>query len=67
MNKELKPCPFCGGEAAMKEWKFYTFGGNEAKRYSVRCKNEDCIICHTTDVYHTKKQAIEKWNTRAED
>jgi len=50
---ELKPCPFCGGEAEYG----LTFAGEE-----VYCKK-----CHAAmPRISTKEQAIEAWNTRAE-
>lgn len=56
MSNELKPCPFCGGEAA--------FGANSCQGFEyVRC-----VSCkaRTWSCYNTKEQAAEAWNTRAE-
>lgn len=53
---ELKPCPFCGGEAA--------FGANSCQGFEyVRC-----VSCkaRTWSCYNTEEQAAEAWNTRAE-
>lgn len=50
-DKKLKPCPFCGGEARIKN-----FYGNRF----VQC--EDCRT--TTSVYSKKEKAIAVWNTR---
>ena len=52
--KELKPCPFCGGEAEIEMdenwyWNYYVF-----------C--QECKI--TTDYYETADEAIEAWNRR---
>ena len=55
MANELKPCPFCGGEA-----KLFTARGkcNQIVR---------CLACNVSPGYRqTKKEAIEAWNTRAE-
>lgn len=50
----LKPCPFCGGEAKVIENNSYT------DIHSVICKN-----CFTeSDRYQTQEKAIEAWNTR---
>lgn len=49
---ELKPCPFCEGEAEIKG----------RARYWVECGK--CFT--TTDMYITVEQAIDAWNTRAE-
>jgi len=54
---ELKPCPFCGGEAetltAESMYGGYLFG--------IMCN--DC--CSRGDIYDTEAEAIEAWNTRA--
>ena len=50
-NKELLPCPFCGGEAELNPH-FYDF--------LIACSS--CGI--GTHFYHTKREAIEAWNTR---
>lgn len=49
---ELKPCPFCGGEA---------------KLYSGRIKYVFCKECFATNEdVKTESEAIEAWNTRHE-
>lgn len=55
---ELKPCPFCGGEAEILTAESM-HGGN---LYGVMC---DCCAGRA-DVYDTEAEAIEAWNTRAE-
>jgi Lar family restriction alleviation protein len=56
---ELKPCPFCGGckigFAISKGSRGYP------DQYDVCC--DDCGA--STDLFHEKIQAVEKWNTRA--
>lgn len=53
--KELKPCPFCGGEAGLFAYEIFV-------EYSVYCKS-----CHNgTDEYRSKEGAIEAWNRRIE-
>ena len=50
-NKELLPCPFCGGEAEIN-------GISEV--HYISCKN-----CYAeTRVYGSKAEAINAWNTR---
>jgi Lar family restriction alleviation protein len=49
---ELKPCPFCGGEAEM-------IGGSGGSYWLV-CSG--CSIC--SPMYNTSKAAIEAWNRR---
>lgn len=58
MTEKLKPCPFCGGEAAL--WK--TLSGD----YHIECINM-CDIKPGTLCYHTKEKAITAWNTRVID
>lgn len=58
MSEELKPCPFCGGEAAIYEPITTRF-------WFVRCSNGDtCSTCGPDR--GTRSEAIEAWNTRAE-
>lgn len=52
---ELKPCPFCGGEARFKVW------GNVA---GVEC--DRCGIGTHTACIDEYQNAIDAWNTRAE-
>ena len=61
MKTELKPCPFCGGEAEEKSQTASLF--NTRNVWYIRCKS-----CHSTGEpkWHPK-QAIEAWNRRAED
>lgn len=74
MTNDLKPCPFCGGEAYIR---------NSAGGWYVRCANKKrdylplmyegspyypaCFLAHTKSYgYETKEQAITAWNQRAE-
>lgn len=52
MSEELKPCPFCGGDAN-------TIG--ERNWWDV-----ECVYCgvRTTNEYESEEKAIEAWNTR---
>ena len=57
-RKELKPCPFCGGEADFHCWK---------SGWTVECNNNYCEILPETGVYRSKEEAAEAWNRRAGD
>ena len=55
MVNELKPCPFCGGEA---DW----FWDGINQRWQIRC--EDCTAVVSCDGL---EDAIEAWTRRCED
>lgn len=59
MHSELKPCPFCGGEAS-NVWIPYIGGGG----YGNVIECDDCWA--KTGYYDTEAEAIKAWNTRAE-
>lgn len=53
MKNELKPCPFCGGEASL----------HIHDRYGVECDNCSMGLgC----IKLTKEEAIQAWNTRVD-
>lgn len=60
---ELKPCPFCGGEAVLEPYKARK--GYEA---NIQC-NGKCLLTMHTITYDTEEEAIENvieaWNRRA--
>lgn len=56
MKTELKPCPFCGGEAEVN-----MLLGN----YCITCKY--CMGAIAPAPYQTKDEAIKAWNRRAND
>jgi len=58
---ELKPCPFCGGEANVVH---LTFTGNG---YLARCDgyvDDDCIAASNSVTHRTREEAIAAWNRR---
>ena len=57
--EELKPCPFCGGEATIKEIndRFYTVCNCECEMYMYK----------TYTGPSAKKALIKAWNTRQEE
>ena len=63
---ELKPCPFCGGEAEIRKWRrWLDFPTDMVDGYEAFCVNPDCIIYHADDKwYMTEAEAIEAWSTR---
>lgn len=55
---ELKPCPFCGGEAECHAWWSAIISGKYATF---------CTECGSgTDYFGTEAEAIEAWNTRVD-
>lgn len=66
MSEELKPCPFCGGEAKLLKDEL----GNTADMYGaewwyVACSNLDCGIYAKTADRPTPQEAAKLWNRRA--
>lgn len=58
---ELKPCPFCGGEANVIDHH------NDDGSVSVGCNNDTCLgFSGLGWLYKTEAEAIAAWNTRAE-
>ena len=56
---ELKPCPFCGGEAEVVK----VHSGVAMFPYTVVCKSDECSA--SVGVFkETRGKAIEAWNTR---
>lgn len=60
---ELKPCPFCGGDAKMKEVTY----GNNCSAYVVWCGNGNCGVQPSTRYFRVRKEAVEAWNRRAHE
>ena len=55
---DLKPCPFCGGEADVIEHLFY----EHDSLYGLQCKK---CKAKTYLFYESEEKAIEAWNRRA--
>lgn len=64
MSDELKPCPFCGGEADIEETSFM-----EHATFSVGCRSmegpDECIGQQSLLTFARKSEAIAAWNRRA--
>lgn len=60
MSSELKPCPFCGGKAALLDARSYRRGLVEDPYYV------GCECGAQTYDYDTPLKATEAWNTRHE-
>lgn len=73
MREELKPCPFCGGEAVIK-------AVNKSYGLTIWCQCPKCGVrtegyCHNTNnedatidnIENCKNRALEQWNRRAND
>ena len=56
---KLLPCPFCGGEAMLREWSSGTH------YYRVECVDLEYCDCHGVS-YSTVEEAIAAWNRRAQ-
>jgi hypothetical protein len=60
-KKDLLPCPFCGGEASVDEWRDGSLWSNAiVSWFSIGCS--DCDYIMTFCKYWLK--AIEAWNNR---
>lgn len=67
MDKQLKPCPFCGHKASLLEEQYNinqsVFFPEFNSRSIVRCNK-----CRSSvGFYTTAKKAIEAWNRRVDD
>ncbi|MBE6784163.1 MAG: restriction alleviation protein, Lar family [Ruminococcaceae bacterium] len=58
---DLKPCPFCGGEAILQK-------GTDGRCW-IECNitKSHCSVIPKTWAYKTKKEAIEAWNRRVDN
>lgn len=78
-NTELKPCPFCGGEAYLvrKQYSHLTMPTKIKDKWVVECSNGCCSIpIFEDEIYHDDdgvivinhngaEEAINAWNRRA--
>ena len=63
---ELKPCPFCGGRAIIRQIPedFLPYD-----KFAPCCDNHKCVAFYIgycdEGIYDTKTKAVEAWNRRA--
>lgn len=57
---ELKPCPFCGGEKAIRLWR-----DESENLYTVACDFTKGGCGVSCGYYEHEEEAIQAWNTRA--
>lgn len=60
MSEELKPCPFCGGEAEI--WRAHP--ENPPRKAWIACMSRCAVM---TKEHDTDAAAIAAWNTRASE
>ena len=60
---ELKPCPFCGGQAIVVANRYRH--GQET--YLVKCMRKECDVLPATYEFEDMHDAINAWNRRAHE
>lgn len=61
---ELKPCPFCGGEARLRAFRTYIQSKHRmGEKYYIEC----CECGLNAPNFINKEEAIEAWNRRVDD
>lgn len=63
MENDLKPCPFCGGEAMLCSTTSY----QGEISYFVKCNLISCAMFGGGRFFKTFSQAVKAWNRRAGD
>ena len=63
MSKELKPCPFCGGEAEIIDYPLKS----DDELFAVICTNNNCLVHPETPYYLGKERACRAWNRRVKE
>ena len=56
MSEELKPCPFCGGDAECNE--------NKSHHYGFDVPAVTCTNCGVRNFCSSKEEAVRDWNAR---
>jgi len=66
-DTDLKPCPFCGGEAEIRErMDENIWDHSQVVWQSVSCGNIDCDLQGYDWPKEAEPNAVERWNTRAD-
>lgn len=63
-TSELKPCPFCGGEADIVDIPSHR---DHSMELIVTCVADGCLYECATPAFTTEAEAIAAWNRRAAD
>lgn len=76
---ELKPCPWCNGQAFIRQGKSWydQLHGEEQKTWVIECRHKDAKYLPDTNALYpecsvkpsvqgnSKEETIKKWNTRS--
>ena len=60
--KELKPCPFCGGEVSIEKNSYLT----SSRYYDIYCERCDFYLIFD-DLFAKEEDIIEAWNRRVKE
>ena len=66
MSEELKPCPFCGGEARVYRYQYGEVTGRLVKKYGVECVQCRMELPIRLGSEH-EAAAIAAWNRRVDE
>lgn len=64
-DKDLKPCPFCGGKAKTEREINVTVNAGKIYNYMIQCTNSCIRIGHGYIRYHNRQTIRHWWNKRA--
>jgi hypothetical protein len=61
-TEKLKPCPFCGGEATLNDYRDAPAGA-----WVLVHRAKDCFLAPAVQNFGTEKAALTAWNTRPDE
>lgn len=69
--EKLKPCPFCGGKARIRDlYDVVDWTDDDEpitkRRFVCECSDDKCLVSPVTDSFDTEEDAIEAWSRRYE-